>query len=79
MDLYFRFYEDPHWNDLQMKFNSISDVRNFIDRMNPDLRMMHIGDELLVLRDDMPSASLEPFVEVFLLSEEPPEDDNELE
>lgn len=79
MDLYFKFYEDPHWNDLQMKFDSMSDVRNFIDMRNPGLRMMHIGDSLIVLRDDIIPASIEPLVEVFHLSPEPPEDYNELE
>ncbi len=78
MSLYFRFYDQTHWNDLQLQFSSMIEVREAIDKRTPDCKMMQIGDCLFVRREDLtPPFATEPLVEVFLLSEGYPEDELE--
>lgn len=80
MDLYFRYYNTDGWTDLQVEFESLSEVREFILKKRPSVHTMVIDDQLLVSRNDLSKYSDgrwlakakegEVVVEVFTLSDE---------
>ena len=73
MKLYFKYYNSDFWQDLQLDFESLLDLKNFIKSKKPHLKILIIGDEMLVLN----TLDEERIVEVYTLLNEEEADEME--